>query len=134
MNMSIILLVIAYFFLVIRCTRHLLLDMEIHTNNCLTKIRCDYENLLEQKQKLYSQKMEMEEEALEIFTLYEITKEITKSLSEQAAFNIFKQKLQTHVRFDECHLLEPHACEAENFKNQDDHVLFALQGKEEKLG
>ena len=64
--------------------------------------------------------------------IYEITKEITKSLNEKEAFELFKKKLQEHVPFKECRFLDPSSDEAENLRKLDDHFVFTLKSKKIK--
>ena len=45
--------------------------------------------IIDQKEKAHAEKAKLEREAMQIFTLYEMTKEITRHSNEQDAFNIF---------------------------------------------
>jgi len=60
-----------------------------------------------QRDSLDAEKKNLQNESFEIFTLYEITKEIANSLSEEEAFEIFKEKLHEHITFKECQFLDP---------------------------
>ncbi len=92
------------------------------------------QRLVNQKESLYVERLRLENEALEILTLYEITKEITQSLSEKEAFEIFKNKLSDHVNFTECLLVHPLCDEIKGYKNSTDYFSFVLQGKTGKIG
>lgn len=93
-----------------------------------------FREVVRKKDALYLKKMETEEEAFKIFTLYEITREITKSLSEEEAFQIFKNKLAQHVRFRESFLLDPLAKEVKQCQDEPACFTFNLQGKDEVIG
>ena len=63
-------------------------------------------DLQNQKNILFKEKLDLEEEAKNIYTLYELTKEITKSTHEKEALETFKVMLHKHVKFESCEMLE----------------------------
>jgi len=93
-----------------------------------------FQKLGSQKDELDRKKGALKSEALEIFTLYEITKEITKSLNEKEAFEIFKKKLHEHVTFKQCLFLDPISNEVKHLRKSDDYFIFTLQSKRMKIG
>lgn len=92
-----------------------------------------YQNLVHSKNILYDRKIRLESEATSIMTLYEITKDITKSLNDDTAFSIFKQKLGEHISFEDCRLFEPGENMAE-YRSNPQYFVFPLQGKNRRLG
>src|SRR5271156_6671600 len=90
--------------------------------------------IIDQKDKAQAEKAKLEREAMQIFTLYDMTKEITRHSNEQDAFNIFLKKLKENVTVEDCQL----APDAEgNFKGgilPRDYSVFVLKSKEKKLG
>jgi diguanylate cyclase (GGDEF)-like protein len=80
------------------------------------------------------QKENLQAEAIEIFMLYEITKEITKSFNESEAFEIFKRKLHEHVEFKECCFLDPLSSEVKDLRKREGYFVFTLQSKKKKIG
>jgi len=90
--------------------------------------------LIHQKNQLYQKKMELESEAIETFDLYEMTKEIVYSLSEEEAFKIFKSKLQEHISFQECRFISPTVEDIKKVKQDKEYFLFSLKGKKERMG
>lgn len=76
----------------------------------------------------------MEEEAFKIFTLYEMTREITKSLSEKQAFQIFRQRLSRHVAFEDCSWVDAHPGNALRDEQSEAELIFPLKGKDEVNG
>jgi len=130
----VIFLIIVYAIFVISCVRKIVLKMYFELEEEALVVEREVKCLTEKKDALYAKKSEFEKEALEIFTLYEITKEITQSLNEEDAFEIFKKKLHEHVGFEECHFLDPLSNEVEKLKELEDYVVFTLKGKQRKIG
>src|SRR5580698_7622254 len=62
--------------------------------------------IIEQKDKAQAEKTKLEREAMQIFTLYDMTKEITRHSNEQDAFNIFRKKLRENVLIEDCQLAQ----------------------------
>src|SRR5476649_353510 len=61
--------------------------------------------IIEQKDKTQAEKAKLEREAIQIFTLYDMTKEITRHSNEQEAFNIFYRKLKENLSIEDCQLV-----------------------------
>ncbi|MBF0570929.1 MAG: GGDEF domain-containing protein [Candidatus Omnitrophica bacterium] len=90
--------------------------------------------IIEQKDKAHAQKANLEHEAMQIFTLYDMTKEITRHSNEQEAFNIFRRKLKENVVIEDCQLAQDIG---ESFKGgvlPGEYTAFVLKSKEKKLG
>lgn len=107
---------------------------ESRMQGSLLKAEEENEALSRKREALFKEKIDLENEALEIFILYEITKEITKTFQEEEAFNIFKKKLKEHAGFTACRLLGPSCAEIENFKGNKDYFVFTFQEKNRDLG
>ena len=127
-------LVGVYTYMAIYIARRLFEELNQELTGSFDEIAEQYAKLVKRKEVLYREKMKLEYEAIEIFTLYEITKEITKSLSEEEAFNIFKDKLSQHVHFDECFLTPALANEHKALQNQPGSFVLMLQSKLQKIG
>jgi len=65
-----------------------------------------YVTLRETEQRITSQNIKLEAKAANIFVLYEITKEITRSLKKDELFSFFKDKLREYMHFEDCRLLD----------------------------
>jgi len=78
--------------------------------------------------------MELEGEAIQVFMLYEITREITKSINEKEAFDIFKQQLEKHITFKACRFLKSDVVDIKTLKSSEDSYIFTLQEKKKLLG
>jgi len=90
--------------------------------------------IIEQKDKAQAEKVKLEREAMRIFTLYDMTKEITRHSNEQDAFNIFYKKLKENVAIEDCRFAQD---TDEGFKGgilPGEYAVFVLKSKEKKLG
>ena len=90
--------------------------------------------IIEQKDKAQAEKAKLEHEAAHIFTLYDMTKEITRHSNEQEAFEIFRRKLKENVIIDDCQFAQD---VDEGFKGgvlPSEYEVFVLKSKEKKLG
>lgn len=93
-----------------------------------------HKRLLNKKERLFEEKMSLENEAIETFALYEITKEIVYSLSDEEAFKIFKRKLKEHVVFNECRFIYPDVDEIKGLKKQKEYFIFPLKVRKKRIG
>ncbi len=93
-----------------------------------------HQDLLQQKDKINREKTKLEKQAMDIFTLYEMTKEITKKPNEEAAFEVFKGKLNESIKIEECRLLEVDSPDYEKVQAVKENFVFTLRSKREKLG
>jgi diguanylate cyclase (GGDEF)-like protein len=90
--------------------------------------------IIDQKAKANAEKAKLEREAMQIFTLYDMTKEITRHSNEQDAFNIFFRKLKENLIIEDCQLVHD---VGEAFKGgvlPSEYAVFILKSKERKLG
>ena len=93
-----------------------------------------FRKIIEQKDKAQAEKSKLEREAMQIFTLYDMTKEITRHSNEQDAFNIFLKKLRENVSIDDCQLVNDAADGHKDGVLPNDYAVFVLRAKEKKLG
>ena len=126
--------VMMYVALVMCCARKVVEALELKQQDQILEESARSQRLVDLKESLYLERLRLENEVLEILTLYEIMKEITQSLGEKEAFEIFRRKLSDHVSFAECLLVHPLCDEINDYKKSMDYFLFALQGKTGKIG
>lgn len=93
-----------------------------------------FEDLIRQKDQITVKRKELEKKAIEIFTLYDMTKEITKKSRAEEAFAVFKSKLEESVAVDECRFIDVESKELEALLAAPDYFVFTLRSKREKLG
>ena len=114
--------VVAYVALVAYCARKAAESLELKQQDKILEESARSQHLVNQKESFYLEKIRLENEVLEILTLYEIMKEITQSLSEREAFEIFKSKLRDHVSFTDCLLVHPLSDEINEYKKMMDYI------------
>ena len=79
-----------YVWATVRIVKESLARQDVDFKLEIMQVLKPYNKLLNKKEALYKEKMALENEAIETFALYEITKEIVYSLSDEEAFKIFK--------------------------------------------
>ncbi len=125
---------IGYFLLFLFCVNKIVECLYKESEQYVVDLNTKKEGLLKKKHHLIEQKRIVENESKEIFTLFEITKDITKSFNEKDAFEIFKVKLAEHVKFDKCELLDPLVENIKELRKVKEYFVFTLQGKKRKIG
>lgn len=98
------------------------------------RVKSDYQNSLEKEESARQELKTIEAQSQQIFTLYDMTRAITKNFSEGDAFRIFEMNLRKNVSYQECHLLEPRTKQIDEYKNKGEYFLFTLMGQKELLG
>ena len=110
--------------------------LEQRADEDVLKSKHTFQEIIEQKDKAYAEKAHLEKEAIQIFTLYEMTKNISSHFNEQEAFDIFRQKLKENMTIEDCQLvldLGKVESSQENIIPRE-YSLFALKSKDENLG
>ncbi len=87
-----------------------------------------------EKNKAHTEKLELEREANQIFTLYEMTKDISRHFNEQEAFNIFRKKLKENITIEDCQLVDDLGLDQKDQSDVNEHSIFILKSKEKRLG
>jgi len=78
------------------------------------------------QQKIYS----LETQASDIFALYEITTDISKTLKEQEAFAIFKDKIKTYMEFQDLKFTDIQP----NQEEHKDYSILPLKSRQKEIG
>ncbi len=112
--------------------RVVVLQMEQASDEDVLRSKETYQKIIDQQTRVLSEKAKLEREAAQIFTLYEMTSEITRHFNEQEAFNVFKRKLTANITIGDCRLVD-HLGEGKEAAPQGQEV-FVLKAKEKKLG
>ncbi len=134
MSVVMIIAMIGYVFLVYYVARSMLFFYTQQAEMDALQAKENCHKYLLQEDQVLMEKKGLEEKFRELFTLYDMTKEITKSFRAEDALQIFKQKLEQNVVFDDCRLLEPLSKELADIKKDPRYILFPLKGKKEFLG
>ncbi len=93
-----------------------------------------FQKYILQEDNILKEREELEEKVSRVYTLYDITKEITKTSDEEEAFQIFQHRLKDHAEYEYCLLLSPLSSEVAALKKDSDHLVFPVKGKKELLG
>ncbi|MDP8265201.1 MAG: GGDEF domain-containing protein [Candidatus Aceula lacicola] len=83
---------------------------------------------------VFQDRKDIEQKATEIFTLYDITKEITGTLHEQEAFEVFREALKVNMFFDDCRLIHSEGDRRRNMPDSSDYFIFPIKGRRKELG
>ncbi len=126
-----ILLTVAFVGVVFYLAKVVVLQLEQRADEEVLRSKQSFQQIIEQKDKAMSEKTKLERESAQIFTLYEMTKEITRHFNEQEAFNIFKRKLKENITIEDCQLVDDLAA---GDSVPPEHYMFVLKSKEKKLG
>jgi diguanylate cyclase (GGDEF)-like protein len=126
-----IIVIILYLVLVIFCSKRMIMQFEQGLSQSLLDLEKDSQNLVYKRETIAKEKQRIKEDVLKIFTLYEITKDITKKLHLQEAFEIFLEKLKEHIDCSSCELILPTV----EFKvSQENSFVFELHSEKKIIG
>ena len=122
-------MIIVYTVLVLWIVKRLTVRVETKLDLETQRLGRDYERFSATRDGILRERQTLERQAGEIYTLYEMTKELTENLNEQAALEVFKRKLKVNIFFEECILLHPLSGDIKKFKEDKATFLFTLKGK-----
>lgn len=97
-------------------------------------IRVQAEALKKRRNEIRKQKDLFSQKANDIFTLYDMTKEISKKLHEQEAFEVFRSALKKNMSFDDCRLIRAEGDRRKQMMDPKEYLIFPLQGHQRILG
>lgn len=132
MTALMILSLIVYLLLVVFVSKKALIQFEQNLNAEGLNLENEYKDLVYKKDIIAQEKQRINEDVFKIFTLYEITKDITKKHHLQEAFAVFLKQLKEHVHFSDCQLLIQSSGSTDPIK--DDSFVFALQSEKKIIG
>ncbi len=101
------------------------LALELHSRARV--LQEDYERLIEKQQESVAQRHEFERQAEEIFSLYEMTKELTKHFKESEVFDFFRRRLHERVKFRDCRIVDAVSDELQKLQAEGEYFAFSLQ-------
>jgi len=96
----------------------------------LKELEFEYAELNEEKLRLSNNNLSLEESLNETIVLYNLTKEICKSLDEEKIFIIFKERINDYLKAQDCRLLAREA-DLSLYQGQ---TIFPLVIQQEALG
>lgn len=109
-------------------------EQEKEASAPLTQAKAAYQDLQKKEAEIHLQKEKMQNQTEEIFTLYDITRQITQSFDAVETFEVFKKRLKARASFTDCRFLEARPDEISQMGVLPNYFLFTLQSKEHLLG
>jgi len=124
----------AYIYLTFHCARRVLINERKERLSGLGALRNRIKELESEKESNCAEKIKLQGEADNIFTLYEITKEIAAVLHKDEAFKLFEKKLSEHVQFTECKVLKSDDEGLSELISSRDYFVIELKTKDKTVG
>jgi diguanylate cyclase (GGDEF)-like protein len=134
--MFITMLIVAIIFVtvVFYLAKVVVLQLEQGADEDVMRAKNVYQEFIEHKTRAIAEKNRLEKESAQIFTLYEMTKDITKNFNEAEAFKTFLKKLKENIQFEDCRILDVSLEKLKEIRSAKDYTIFPLRSKERKLG
>jgi diguanylate cyclase (GGDEF)-like protein len=89
-----------------------------------------YEGQAAEEKNILQQKTALENAVNRIFTLYDITKEISRAWDEKEIMEIFTEELRGHFAFQDCQLLAPES----RVEDLPDYLVLPLNAEKKVIG
>lgn len=127
-------MVIAFVVAVVYLAKVAVLQFEQKADDDVLRVKESYSKIIQQKDELAAEKKRLQDEADRIFTLFDLTREITKTFDEMEAFKSFKDSLSLQVAFEDCQLLDTFPADMADFSSFKGYKFFPLKSKRVVLG
>ncbi len=88
-------------------TRKILFHNLVNKKNDYLGLTKEYEELGRQNLKLITDNFDLEKSTQETIALYDITKDICKSLDPDEIFTIFRERINKYIEVEDCKFLKP---------------------------
>ncbi len=125
-NIILILLIISLYVLI----KKILFKSLTNKKNNYEHRKQEYEDLGRQNLRLISQNFKLEQSAEETIALYDITKDICKSLDEDNIFSIFRDRMNKYIRVGDCKFLKQDL----DIEKHKDYIVFPLKIRKNNVG
>jgi hypothetical protein len=113
--LCIILLIIISFFITFTLNK-LFYGLSLKEKSSLSKLNASFEKLLKDNEELKTQNEYLEKSVQETIALYDITKDICKTLDEKEMFNILQERMSKYIKVDACKFIKSEE-ELENYSH-----------------
>lgn len=123
-----------YVAIILAYIRRMIMTMQKDNIRQIDDLQKIYQKLVDQQSQLSEHKIDIQNEASKVFTLYEMTRDISTTRYQQDAFEVFKNNLHQHVRYVKCELSELPCPEVRNFQGKNGRFFFRLKNKETEMG
>lgn len=105
-------------------------DKLVKRQDELKRLNKEYEDRVEQDLLLKKQNTELETKVRETTALYEITKDITKTLQEDKIFTIFKDNIAKYIEVQDCRYFK----NEEELSRYKDYMVLPLKIQDKPIG
>ena len=134
MFMTMLIIAVIFVVIVFYMAKIVVMQQEQKADEDAMRAKDVYQDIIEQRKRAISEKSRLEKEAAQIFTLYEMTKDINKNFDETEAFNIFKRKVRENVPTAEFEIMDVSLEKLKETRADREYSIFPLKSKEHKLG
>lgn len=100
----------------------------------ILSLREKIDKLEKEKKQLLQYRQNLDKKILNIFTLYDMTKEINKKFYEQEAFEVFRKTLKENVCFDDCRLVNAEGDRRKQISKESEYLVFPIKRGQKDLG
>lgn len=128
------LLAIAFVLFIFYFARNITEQAQDENVKSLVVLKDNVARLVREKEEIAAEKKRIDQEAADIFTLYDITKEISKKFYEQEAFEVFRSALKDNVDFEDCRLVHTEGDRRKQISHEQEYLIFAIEGRRRTLG
>ncbi len=125
---------LGFFFVIIYFCKSIIKKSQQDQEKELSEVQDRSKRILQSYDDVVQEKKDIEKKANEIFTLYDITKEIAGTLSEQEAFEIFRSALEANISLEDCRLVHSEGDRRKNAPDPKNHFIFPIKGRRKELG
>jgi len=99
-------LLILVSYLIISSAEKVFYPISLRAKTALDKLNNSYERTLKENEELKTQNKSLERSVQETIALYDITKDICKTLDEEEMFNILKDRMSRYIKVDDCRFVK----------------------------
>lgn len=96
----------------------------------LESLKKSHNDLISQERNIVFEKIGLATEVSRIFALYEITKDISKTVKEEEALSIFREEIRQYLKFEDCKLLDKHT----DLSGREDYFIQPLYAEKKIMG
>jgi len=127
-------MVVAFVIVVVYFAKVAVLQFESKADGDVLHVKGAYFKIIQQKDELAAERKRLQDEADRIFTLYELTRDFTKTFEEPDAFQAFKDALSRQVAFEDCQLVGGFPKDMVDFPSFKGYKFFPLKSQRIVLG
>lgn len=127
LHLSLLILVTLFLIIVLR---KILNKNLMKKENNYERLKSEYEKLVQENTRLKTDNSNLERAAEETIALYDITKDICKTLDEDKVFAIFREHMNRYIRISDCRFLR----KGEDLSQYEDYTILPLTMHKDATG